>query len=116
MPVTAFKLIDAPDKLMPYTSGGTAYWSVQLKPGAVKRIRFIMTYGNNQKNITANLDKWGNNFDRTFGDVQTLWKSRWQEMFKPHNSLFSGCFPVLKQRIKPSGKFIIQARLPPCIY
>lgn len=102
--LTAFKLIDAPDKLVSYNSGGTASWLVQLKPGAVKRIRFIMTYGINKNEIAANLDKWGNNFDQTFADVQTLWKWRWQEMFKPHNSLFSGCFPVLETKDKAVRK------------
>lgn len=102
--LTAFKLIDAPDKLVTYKSGGTAYWSVQLKPGAAKKIRFVMTWGNNKNEIAANLNKWGNTFDQTFADVQTLWKWRWQEMFKPHNNLFSGCFPVLETNDKAVSK------------
>lgn len=94
--LTGFSLVDTPDKLSPNKSGGTAYWKVKLKPGEVKKIRFLMTYSNKKDVLTANMAKWSTSFNKTFTDVQTMWKQRWEEMFKPNNSLFSGCFPVLE--------------------
>ncbi|MGV3510090.1 MAG: hypothetical protein ACO1N7_12435 [Sphingobacteriaceae bacterium] len=102
--LTGFRLVDVPTKLMAKNSGGTAYWSFNLKPGASKKIRFFMTYANNKSELTANLNTWGNTFSSTFANVEVMWKSRWQEMFKPNNSVFSGCFPVLKTEDKAVSK------------
>ncbi|RCH54666.1 hypothetical protein DJ568_12670 [Mucilaginibacter hurinus] len=102
--ITGFGLVDPPDNLTPHNSGGTAYWNLKLKPGEVKKIRFFMTYGSNKAYVTANLDKWLNSFKTTFADIQMLWKWRWQEMFKPNNSLFSGTFPVLETNDKAVSK------------
>ena len=90
-----FKLVDAPDQLLLQNSGGTAKWSVTLKPGASKRIRFVMAWGNKENDVTADMNKWTNSFDATFAGVDKTWKERWQQLFTPNNNLVSGCFPVL---------------------
>ena len=90
-----FKLMDAPDQLLLQNSGGTAKWSVTLKPGASKRIRFLMAWNNSQTDLAADMNKWANSFDATFAGVDNTWKERWQQLFTPNNSLVSGCFPVL---------------------
>jgi hypothetical protein len=95
---TAFSLIDQPDKLIPKNSGGTASWSMDLKRGETKKIRFFMTYAPSASKALANVDKWKNVFSPTFASVEKTWKSRWMEIFKPHNEIFSGCFPVLQSK------------------
>jgi hypothetical protein len=102
--LTGFRLVDAPDKLVPCNSGGKAYWSANLQPGASKKIRFFMVYAANKDELTASLDKWGNSFDQTFAGIEVTWKDRWKEMFTPHNSLYSGCFPVLATKDKAIRK------------
>ena len=102
--LTGFRLMDTPDKLVPQNSGGKAYWSISLKPGESKKIRFLMAWADNESDLTANLNKWANTFDETFASVETTWKSRWQQMFKPHNQLISGCFPVLATKDRAVSK------------
>jgi hypothetical protein len=98
--LTGFKIVDAPDKLLVQTSGATAHWSVTLKPGGIKKIRFVMAWGNNKNDVTTAMDKWANSFDATFTGVDKTWKERWQQLFTPHNNLVSGCFPVLATKDK----------------
>jgi hypothetical protein len=98
--LVGFKLMDAPDKIMLQNSGGTAKWAVNLKPGASKKIRFFMAWGNNQGDLTADMNKWANSFDATFAGVNTTWETRWKELFTPNNDLVSGCFPVLATKDK----------------
>ena len=92
----AFDMVDVPDNLIGKNSGGTASWSVSLQPGAVKNIRYFMTYGKTEAEVVSKVNKWKNSFDRTFASVKTTWNQRWAAMFKPHNHVFSGNFPVLQ--------------------
>jgi hypothetical protein len=100
----AFYIIDTPDNLTPHNSGGTAVWTTDLKANAVKKIRYFMTYGQTEQEVTAKVDRWKNSFDKTFAGVETTWKQRWAEIFKPHNNLLSGNFPVLKTDSKAIKK------------
>src|SRR5690606_35401821 len=102
--LVSFGIIDAPSKLVTKNSGGTAHWTIKLKPGESKKIRFFMTWDNKQSEIETNLTNWTNTFDQTFADVEILWKNRWQQLFQPNNELFSGCFPVLKTNDKKVRK------------
>ena len=95
---TAFSLIDKPDKLIPKNSGGTAYWSLNLKRGETKKIRFFMTYAPSSNRVIWNMNKWKNVFSPIFSSVEKIWKKRWMQIFKPHNEIFSGCFPVLQTK------------------
>ncbi len=101
---TGFYLIDKPDSIRLQNSGGTAQWSFNLKPGASKKIRFFMTWTNNERDMRANLNIWANSFDATFVGINTIWNARWHEMFKPHNAIFSGCFPLLSTNDKAVRK------------
>src|SRR5690606_14378283 len=44
----------------------------------------------------GNISKWRNSFEAKFADVKNIWEKRWLEIFKPHNDLLSGSFPVLE--------------------
>jgi hypothetical protein len=106
-----YHIMDEPDKLMLQNSGATAVWKFDLKPGSTKTIRFFMTWGDNNGDIQANLNKWANNFNQTYAGVEKTWKDRWQEMFKPHNKLFSGTFPVLASNDKTVNKIYYEGPL-----
>jgi hypothetical protein len=93
--LVSFELIDVPDEILLQNSGGTAKWSVTLKPGASKKIRFLMAWNNNQSNLAADMNKWSNSFNVTFAGVDNTWRERWKQLFTPNNNLVSGCFPVL---------------------
>jgi len=109
--LVGFHLEDEPDKLMLQNSGGTAIWNVDLKPGASKTIRLFMTWGNNDGDINANLNQWANSFDSTYAEIEQTWKDRWAEMFKPHNKLYSGTFPVLETNDKTVKKIYYEGPL-----
>lgn len=93
---TGFSLIDKPADFIAKNSGGTASWSFDLKPNETRKIRFVMTYAASKNTVLANLNKWTGSFDATYKTVEQTWKERWQKIFKPHNDMFSGCFPVLQ--------------------
>jgi hypothetical protein len=95
-----FKLIDEPNELLLQNSGGTAKWSVVLKPGACKNIRFFMAWNNNISDLAADMNKWASSFDSTFAGVDKTWRERWQQLFTPNNNLVSGCFPILATKDK----------------
>lgn len=94
--VTGFHIIDMPDSLQTANSGGTAFWMVKLASQESRKIRFLMSFSSSATDLKEKLNGYAKNFDQEFRDVELLWKSRWQEMFTPGNSLFSGCFPVLE--------------------
>ena len=100
----AFDLVDVPDNLAAKNSGGTADWSVNLQPGAIKKIRYFMTYGATEQEVNEKVNRWKNSFDKTFSGVEDTWKQRWAAMFRPHNNVFSGNFPVLQTNDKAAKK------------
>lgn len=102
--ITAFKLINAPDSLKAYHSGGTAKWKFQLKPGETRTLKYCMSYGDDVEKIHQQLDRYGNNFDQIFAHVKEVWETRWHKFFTPNNDLVSGCFPVLKTDDKKAAK------------
>ncbi len=101
---SSFYVVDAPNELVAKKSGGTATWEVTLKPHEEKTIRFMMTYASSASAIQSNWSKWKNNFESLYASVEQTWKSRWAEIFKPNNSILSGCFPVLETQDKEVRK------------
>jgi hypothetical protein len=101
---SAYRILDAPDRLDAKNSGGTAYWKIELKPGQSKTIRFMLVYGKTQADVMAGLNLYCNSFKATFAGVETTWKTRWAAMFRPGNNLFSGSFPVLATNDKAAKK------------
>lgn len=106
-----YNMVDVPDKLTLQNSGATATWNFDLKPGASKTIRFFMTWGDTDGDINANLNQWANSFDKTYAGIEQTWKWRWNEMFKPHNKLYSGTFPVLATNDKAVKKIYYEGPL-----
>lgn len=88
-------MIDAPDKIKAQNSGGTAYWSFDLKPGATKIIRFMLSYSKSKDTLASFLKNKEKNYNQLFSGIEQTWKNRWQQIFKP-GALLSGSFPILK--------------------
>lgn len=94
--ITGFTFKTTPDTLVTFHSGGTAQWKLPLKAGETKVIEYLMHYGNSDDAVRHQLDTWTNAFDEKFTQVKSTWEQRWQSMFQPNNTLFSGCFPLLE--------------------
>lgn len=91
-----FSIITKPTALTTYGSGGTAKWKVELAPSEKKIIRYAMTFGDDQQKILSDLTALSGQFNETWTSVKTEWENRWQEIFKPNNTLLSGAFPILE--------------------
>jgi hypothetical protein len=94
--ITAFKFITMPDSVIVKNSGGTAYWQMNVKPHETRKIQYIMSYGDDQDEIESKLVEWSQNFDTEFASIQKSWEEKWGQIFRPGNSLISGCFPILE--------------------
>ena len=55
-----------------------------------------MTYGDNIDALKKNIADWSADFDASFNGIKASWEEKWEMIFKPGNSLISGCFPVLE--------------------
>lgn len=94
--VTAFYIVTTPDSIDTKNSGATASWSCKIGSGETKTIKYFMTYGDNIDALKMNIADWSANFDSSFNGIKTSWEENWNMIFKPGNSLISGCFPVLE--------------------
>lgn len=94
--LAAFGMSPDPDALTPARSGGTAVWKRKLAPGESFTITYVMTYGTDEAEMTTSLASWTSSFDSVFQEVTATWNNRWEEIFKPGNSILSGAFPVLE--------------------
>ncbi|HEY2728286.1 MAG TPA: hypothetical protein VGI61_14015, partial [Parafilimonas sp.] len=92
---SAFDIIDVPDKIIVQNSGGTAYWSFDLKPGDSRVIRFMLSYDKSKENLVSFLKNKETKFNTLFNGVEETWNNRWQKLFRP-GELLSASFPVLK--------------------
>lgn len=101
---TAFKIIGKPDSIILRNSGGTAEWKQMLNPGESYSISYLMTYGDEDSELQANIQNWSADFDSVYTNVDRIWEDRWQEIFKPENDFISGTFPVLETDDKKAKK------------
>ena len=93
---SAFKLLNKPDNLTVLNSGGRAGWKRTLTPGESISISYIMSFGDNEKEIVEKMETWTASFDEVYQGVDTFWIEKWKDIFTPGNELISGCFPVLE--------------------
>ncbi len=94
--ITAFKLLNKPDKFTVLNSGGRAGWNRTLAPGESISLSYIMGFGDNENEIVEKMKTWSASFDEVYQGVDTFWEEKWQAIFTPGNELISGCFPVLE--------------------
>ena len=93
--ITSFSVVTGPDRLTGSNCGATASWKYELKPGEKRTIKYLMAYGDNPETIKQNVTDWSAGFDTLFSGIKGSWEEKWDEIFKPGNSLISGCFPIL---------------------
>jgi hypothetical protein len=72
-----------------------AVWRLTLKPGASATVNYSLAVGDKKEAVQALARKWAKQFDRTFDRVPMDWQQRFDAMFTPHNSEFSGNLPTL---------------------
>ncbi len=86
-----FSFATAPEKL----SANQATWQVTLKPQAAITLNYVLAIGSAEQEVHALAREIAVSFDTTFGRVETDWQNRFNSMFQPRNSTFSGCLPTL---------------------
>lgn len=96
----AHALADAADTLTAADGYVTADWSWQLNPGESRTVRLVMGHARNTgdfpaASLVSTVLDWAEHFGRTWDDVKVKWAARWQDMFTPGNSHFSGHLPTL---------------------
>ena len=73
-----------------------AQWTILLKPGESREIRFLMsaTDRNGRQSVEAEQTSatW---FEAQWERTKSVWEERWSAAFKPGNRFFSGNAPVL---------------------
>ena len=95
---TAFKLLLPEYSMQTKNSGGTASVQIKVNPQETKKIRYIMSWGDDMISIKSRLSNWANNVEEVSSDIKTTWEEKWYQLFSPGNELISGCFPVLESK------------------
>lgn len=88
-----FSFQQTPDKLSDHDQ--FALWHLTLNPGASATINYTLAIGDDKKTVSSSATKWANHFDMSFDQVAADWQARFDAMFTPHNSVFSGNLPTL---------------------
>lgn len=94
--ITSFSVVTAPDQVSPKKCGATVSWKFRMEPGATRKIRYLMSYGDNPDTIKQNVLEWSAGFEGYFRGIRDSWEEKWKTMFQPGNSFISGCFPILE--------------------
>ncbi|HOF20984.1 MAG TPA: hypothetical protein PLO24_06995, partial [Bacteroidales bacterium] len=96
--IVSFRLLSPPDKMETFNSGAVVSWNRTAAPGETIRIKYLMSYGDDEDIIRKNLDTWSASFDDYFSSIKKSWEEKWEQIFQPGNDLVSGCFPVLETK------------------
>ncbi|HEV2328632.1 MAG TPA: hypothetical protein VGY56_07585 [Verrucomicrobiae bacterium] len=72
-----------------------ADWHLTLKPGAGATVNYALAIGDEKKAVEASAERWAKHFDAAFDAVPLDWQQRFDAMFTPGNSVFSGNLPTL---------------------
>jgi hypothetical protein len=94
--LTAFSVLQAPDRMALRNSGASLAWSRNMKAGESYTLSFLMAYGDQEPQLLTDMRGWTDGFDSVFQSVDRIWQERWQALFDPENDMISGCFPVLE--------------------
>ncbi|HEY1787631.1 MAG TPA: hypothetical protein VGJ73_05720 [Verrucomicrobiae bacterium] len=76
-----------------------ALWHLTLKPGASTTINYVLSIGVDSMDysvdVTGFSEIWAKHFEASFDRVEADWEKRFDAMFTPGNSVFSGNLPTL---------------------
>jgi hypothetical protein len=90
-----------PDELPVQGNSAQAVWHVTLKPQASLTVNYALAIGEQDDAVHALAAQWTAHFDAVFAQVQSEWQKRFEAMFTPGNSIFSGSLPVLVTSDEP---------------
>lgn len=102
--LSGYVLVTTPDNFSLSNAGGTSTWKFTLAQNETKTIRFAMAWGDQENRVWESLDLTTPTFENKWTSIQTEWETRWQEIFKPNNTLLSGAFPVLETEDEKAKK------------
>ncbi|MEP2667748.1 MAG: hypothetical protein ABJH04_02065 [Cyclobacteriaceae bacterium] len=102
--LSGYVLVTTPDNFSLSNAGGTSTWQFTLAQNETKTIRFAMAWGDEENSVRESLDLTTATFENKWASIQTEWENRWQEIFKPNNTLLSGAFPVLETEDEKAKK------------
>jgi hypothetical protein len=89
----SFAFEQMPDELS--TREHFALWHLTLKPGASTTINYTLAVGEDLISANGFAVLWAKQFDKFFDQVPVDWQQRFDAMFTPSNSMFSGNMPTL---------------------
>ncbi len=84
-----------PDELTVLPHSGEAVWLATLKPQASLTINYVLAFGEQDDAVHSLATQCAAHFDAVFAQVQSDWQTRFDAMFTPGNSFFSGSLPTL---------------------
>jgi len=84
-----------PDALPVQPHSGKALWHVTLKPQSSFVINYVLAIGSESEAVHVMAKQLADHFQTAFAQVQADWEHRFQAMFSPTNSFFSGSLPIL---------------------
>lgn len=102
--LSGYVLVTTPDNFSLSNAGGTSTWQFTLAQNETKTIRFAMAWGDEENSVRESLDLTTATFETKWTSIQTEWENRWEEIFKPNNTLLSGAFPVLETEDEKAKK------------
>jgi hypothetical protein len=90
-----FSFAHKPDELLVQENSEQAIWHLTLRPKKSTTIRYVLAIGESDEAVHSLAIKCATHFDAAFKQVQDDWQKRFDAMFTPKNSFFSGHLPVL---------------------
>ncbi len=86
----------APDQVVTTNGETFARWKILLRPHASEEISLAMALENTPEMAIQSVERWGEDYNAAFDAAKTNWENRWQSVFTPGNSVYSGCLPTLE--------------------
>ncbi len=96
--VTGFRVLNPDVELRAFNSGARARLKTTLEGGRAMNFRYVMAYGDEEKQVRSTLESLASDYNRAFKQIEEEWNKRWYSLFEPGNDLLSGTFPVLETK------------------
>ncbi len=91
----AFAFAQTPDQLRAAGERAVAEWNLNLAPGATLTIEYAAAVNKDAPTAMDFARHWGKAFEQGFVEAKRRWEERWQAVFTPGNTHFSGHLPTL---------------------
>lgn len=95
-PARAYCFIPAPDEMIATNGTTLAVWNISLPPHTGRELSLALALEKDSAAARTQAQHWGDNFSAAFAAAKSDWENRWQAVFTPGNSIYSGCLPTLE--------------------